>query len=414
MADPASFFRLASSRVTDFRHVGSLTQPTNHAKIRSLDVAGRRAQCRPRAPLIHFFPIFSKAAEHSALGEELRKQGVEHQIIAGEVRLSYKRRIWLFFLGLPKLAWFAAKSAIKSLVFGKPRPQVVVLGSDIEVLIFAFIRLLFGRTSTKIVLSGFIFTERDSRFLNAARRWYYQFVLQRTACVICQSALEAERYNSIFAKSHTKFTPVLWGTEIYGREQILEQVRASVSARKNRFILSAGRSGRDYQTLVRALRGLPNRLQIVCDSADALRGISESPSIQVLRGCYAAEYIEQLSQAEIVVIPLAVDDISAGQMVLIQAMALGKPIIVTGTPTISEYVKHGEDALLVPRGDAESLRNAIIRLTNDPGLQDRLGANAQAAYEEKFSTAAYIRRLVETIRIECGITHGCPSKELLL
>ena len=46
-------------------------------------------------------------------------------------------------------------------------------------------------------------------------------------------------------------------------------------------------------------------------------------------------------------------------MVLIQAMAYCRPVIITRTATTEEYVEHGINAYLVPLGDAHALRDAI-------------------------------------------------------
>ena len=111
----------------------------------------------------------------------------------------------------------------------------------------------------------------------------------------------------------------------------------------------------------------------------------------MLRNCYGDRYLEELGKAEIVVVPLAVDDISAGQMALIQAMAYGKPVIATRTRTICEYLDDGRTALLVDRKDVGQLRKAICRLGSDALLRERLGRAARAEYEARFSLAASVR-----------------------
>src|ERR1700738_4643192 len=91
--------------------------------------------------MIHFFPTFSKDADASPLGDELRRTGVPYRILAGHVRFQYRHRLSMLLRGYPKLACFAAKSAGRSLFLSDPSPNVVVLGSGIEVLVFFFLRL---------------------------------------------------------------------------------------------------------------------------------------------------------------------------------------------------------------------------------------------------------------------------------
>ena len=71
-----------------------------------------------------------------------------------------------------------------------------------------------------------------------------------------------------------------------------------------------------------------------------------------------------------------------------------KPIIVTRTTTIQEYVQHEQECLLVERNNAPALQAAIERLLHDPALADRLADGARQAYEQHFCMRAYVRNVV--------------------
>ena len=57
---------------------------------------------------------------------------------------------------------------------------------------------------------------------------------------------------------------------------------------------------------------------------------------------------------------------------LIEAMALGMPVVTTDVGGISYLVKDGEDALCVPSRDAEAMADRIISLIEDPALVQRI------------------------------------------
>jgi glycosyltransferase involved in cell wall biosynthesis len=59
--------------------------------------------------------------------------------------------------------------------------------------------------------------------------------------------------------------------------------------------------------------------------------------------------------------------------VLVEAMAMGKPIIASDIGGIRDMVRSGENGLLVPAGDAEALVEAIARLCRDPDGRRRMG-----------------------------------------
>jgi glycosyltransferase involved in cell wall biosynthesis len=62
---------------------------------------------------------------------------------------------------------------------------------------------------------------------------------------------------------------------------------------------------------------------------------------------------------------------------LIEAMALGKPAVVTRAGGLTEVVEHGKQGLVVNPGDSEALAEAITGLLRDPDLRRQLGQAAR-------------------------------------
>lgn len=63
-------------------------------------------------------------------------------------------------------------------------------------------------------------------------------------------------------------------------------------------------------------------------------------------------------------------------IVLLEAMAHAMPIVATDSEGPAEILSDGADGLIVPRGDAERMAQALGRLIADPAMGDRLAANA--------------------------------------
>jgi glycosyltransferase involved in cell wall biosynthesis len=70
---------------------------------------------------------------------------------------------------------------------------------------------------------------------------------------------------------------------------------------------------------------------------------------------------------------------------VLEAMALGLPVVTTSLNGLSEAVIHEQTGLVVPGRDPESLADALERLLEDPALRERLARNARAHVEEHFS-----------------------------
>ena len=77
---------------------------------------------------------------------------------------------------------------------------------------------------------------------------------------------------------------------------------------------------------------------------------------------------------------------------LIEAMALGLPVVSTTTGAIPEIVDHEVDGLLVPPKDADALAAALERLLQDVGLRQRLGEAARRKVEGRFDIDRNVER----------------------
>lgn len=80
-------------------------------------------------------------------------------------------------------------------------------------------------------------------------------------------------------------------------------------------------------------------------------------------------------------------------IVVVEAMALGKPVVAGASGGPAEIITDGLDGLLVPFGDARALAASIGRLIDDNALAARLGA-AAGRRAEAFGADAYARKVI--------------------
>jgi len=153
-------------------------------------------------------------------------------------------------------------------------------------------------------------------------------------------------------------------------------------------------SGRDYPTLLAAAADLPlhiiTRQPLASDTHPNLVHSTDHSPLE-LRDIY--------SSAAFVVIPLLDRSQPSGQSATLQAMACGKPVIVTRTRGWwgEPFVRDGEACALVPPGDVSALRDAMRRLWSEPELCCRMGQKARETVVAHFSEnqmAAALDRLI--------------------
>lgn len=151
-------------------------------------------------------------------------------------------------------------------------------------------------------------------------------------------------------------------------------------------ICSAGMEARDYPTLVNALR----HLEVPCHiAAGASRGdifktietlheirhvpqwVTIGPKSQVdLRSIYA--------RSRFIVIPLLPTDSDNGLTTILEAMAMGKPVICTKAEGQVDIIEDGVTGIYVPQGDPVALRAAIKTLWDDPDRCEEMGRAARS------------------------------------
>jgi glycosyltransferase involved in cell wall biosynthesis len=76
------------------------------------------------------------------------------------------------------------------------------------------------------------------------------------------------------------------------------------------------------------------------------------------------------AQADALVFPVTWDEPFG--LVPLEAMASGRPVVATGTGGSGEYLRDGENSLLVTPGDAGAIAGAVRRLADDEPLRAQL------------------------------------------
>jgi glycosyltransferase involved in cell wall biosynthesis len=104
------------------------------------------------------------------------------------------------------------------------------------------------------------------------------------------------------------------------------------------------------------------RLRRLAGSGGIVRVLGERSDVDDILG--AADAVCLSSRAEGV------------PMIVLEAMALGKPVVATDVGGIPEAVEHGVTGLLVPPGDEKAFAEALIVLATDRARTERLGAGA--------------------------------------
>jgi glycosyltransferase involved in cell wall biosynthesis len=200
-------------------------------------------------------------------------------------------------------------------------------------------------------------------------------------------------------------------------------------------IFSAGLELRDYPTLFKAVRNLDLDVYVAAasapafhrDAADRRKGrkgnvqFTEVPANVFVKSCNFIEMRRLYAAARFVVVPVVETDDSAGLTVILEAMAMGKAVIVSGTrgqtdvirdprnngrglvqrelwpgflddPDVAESLGRLPTGFYTTPGDSDELRDMIQYLLDHPEVAEELGRNGRRVAEEYFSLEAFVQR----------------------
>jgi len=160
-----------------------------------------------------------------------------------------------------------------------------------------------------------------------------------------------------------------------------------------------------HRDLVEALEGLQRRsstasndakitMLVVGDGSE--RGTIESgareagltdDSVQFLG--FRTDVTDLLGASDFFVLPSLAEGMPLS---LLEAMAIGLPVIATDVGGIGEAITNNQDGILIPPADLHALQEAIFNVANSASLRLSLGRAAQKRVHDEFSFAAMVRQ----------------------
>jgi glycosyltransferase involved in cell wall biosynthesis len=82
---------------------------------------------------------------------------------------------------------------------------------------------------------------------------------------------------------------------------------------------------------------------------------------------------------------------------VLEAMAMGRPIVTTDAPGCRETVRHGVNGYLVPARDADALAQAMARFVEAPDLIAAMGRESRRLAEEKYDVHKVNRVILQAM-----------------
>lgn len=250
---------------------------------------------------------------------------------------------------------------------------------------FALLLLLTGSRTPNVTLNSWITGKKKARLLKLVHRRISRILLWSSVqrdFAVKQLGIPPERITFIRKFADQKFwRPMDVPTDT---------------------ICAAGMEMRDYPTMIRALQGLdiPCHLAVgltrgkLFDTVSAIHEMGELPATITVGRKNSRELRDLYARSRFVVIPLRASDTDNGLTCMLEAMAMGKAVICSRTKGQVDVLQDGVTGIFVPQGDPQAMRDAIVRLWNDPALAAEMGRRGREHIERYHS----IEQFVESVR----------------
>lgn len=253
--------------------------------------------------------------------------------------------------------------------------DVIITNQDgYATFLFAALRTISRYPRPLHLVMEFITKQRNRSYYSWAKYAVMSVMLRSVDRFICSAKRETELYPNDLKLPRERFVhiPLMTNPKFLSWES-----KYPADFTNDDYVLASGYTGRDFRTFLAAVASIDTPVRLIT-SPKAVEGLTIPPQVQLLFNLPFAEYIEHVARARIVVVPLLDWDISVGQSVILEALALARPLVATRAPGSVDYVEHERNGLLVSPGSSEELRVAILRLLGDPALANRLTVEGRA------------------------------------
>jgi glycosyltransferase involved in cell wall biosynthesis len=216
-------------------------------------------------------------------------------------------------------------------------------------------------------------------------------------------AVPAEKYAPV---SRERVQAIKGLLAINGRTKIVGTLTKLGTQRGNEYMLAAAAAAlKVFPELLFLIlykptyfHRLPNQSYVPVSGADiqgkamGLEGLAETLGIRGnVRFMESPDNVDEwISACDLIVAPFLSDRFSSVN--LLEAMAMGKPVISTDIGEQREIIQNGIDGFLVSPGDVEGLAEAILQVLTKPEALDQMSRRARAKAEQ-YSADAYAENL---------------------
>jgi len=206
---------------------------------------------------------------------------------------------------------------------------------------------------------------------------------------------------------HVVFTPFMVDAGFFSSVRSRPGDPLGIERPGKPLICAVGLEFRDYPTFIEAVRDLDVQAVVAAASPWSKRSDTTQdqkiPENVTVRRFSQFELRDVYAASRFLVMPLYQVNFQAGVTAILEAMAMGLPVICSQVPGQTDVIVAGETGIYVNPGDPTALKEAILQLLDQPELTARLGQNGQNRVMSEMSLDCYVERLNYYVKAAAGV-----------
>jgi len=251
----------------------------------------------------------------------------------------------------------------------------------------------FGLLRTPLVYAAIGLPERLVQLRTRAMHRLYTASFRRAGTIVAYAASEANWLRSWLGQNGPPVLFLPFGVDVKAFSPDLKR-------KEDVDVVSVGADPRrDFELLVVVASRHPELRFGIVAAEDHARTLKMLPANVTLESDLSLEQVrDRLAAARVVALPVRRNSYSGATTVLLQAMAMAKPVVVSRTDAIAQGygLEDGVNCRLVEPGDAEAFERALLETLAD---SQGLGSRARELVEREFSWKRYTDALWEILSV---------------
>jgi len=236
--------------------------------------------------------------------------------------------------------------------------------------------------------------ERLVQLRNRPMRRLYRSALRGASAVVAYSEHEAAALRDWLGPGGPEVVFVPFGVDV-------DAFRPVEAADQDFDVLSVGVDPRrDFELLLAIAERNPELIFRIVAGADRARSLGRLPDNVTLETDIPLEQVRlRLAASRCVALPVRDNSYSGATTTLLQAMAMGKPVIVSRTAAIADgyELEDRDNCRLVEPGDEQAFERAVLETLTGAAAARALGSRARQTVERSFSWERFTGALWEVL-----------------